>query len=89
MSTRSLRDWLERERTSLEQTGHNIPRPLVADGAPQESVDERQQRVTALIERLTRDVPGDAAQRTEDQAGRWLLANLLDWHRREIKSEWW
>src|SRR5205807_4744021 len=25
----------------------------------------------------------------EEQGARWLLANLLDWHRRESKAEWW
>lgn len=28
-------------------------------------------------------------ERTRDQSGRWLLANLLDWHRREDKAGWW
>ena len=32
--------------------------------------------------------PGPPAQRPE-AAGRWLLAQLLTWHRREDKSAWW
>ena len=32
-STRSLRDWLEHERQTLEQVGHRIPRPSTSDGA--------------------------------------------------------
>ncbi|MEZ5856693.1 MAG: DEAD/DEAH box helicase, partial [Hyphomicrobiaceae bacterium] len=28
-------------------------------------------------------------ERTEEQQGRWLLANILDWHRREEKAIWW
>ena len=27
--------------------------------------------------------------RTPDEEGRWLLAQLLSWHRRENKSAWW
>lgn len=89
LSAQSLRDWLEGERAVLETAGHKIPRPAVSEGAAPEAVTERQQRVAALIQGLTRDVPADREHRSEDQAGRWLLAGLLDWHRREDKAEWW
>ena len=88
-STRSLRDWLERERQALEQAGHRIPRPTMSDGAPPETIDERQRKTAALAEALTRGVSADPAQRSEEDAARWLLANLLDWHRRESKADWW
>lgn len=89
LSTRSLRDWLEGERRALEQAGHRIPRPPVSVGAPPEAVDERQQRVTALVADLQNGIPADIRERTDEQKGRWLLANLLDWHRRESKADWW
>ena len=38
---------------------------------------------------LNSGVSSDPAQRSEDDAARWLLANLLDWHRRESKADWW
>jgi uncharacterized protein len=89
LSTRSLRNWLERERIALEQAGHTIVRLQVSDGAPPEAVGQRQQRVAALIQQLTHDIPADEKERTEEHNGRWLLANLLDWHRRESKADWW
>ena len=88
-STRSLRDWLERERQALEQAGHRISRPTMSDGAPPESIGERQRQTAALAEALKRGVSSDPAQRNEEDAARWLLANLLDWHRRESKADWW
>ena len=88
-STRSLRNWLERERQALEQAGHRIARPPKSDGAPPETIDERQRKTAALAEALTRGVSADPAQRIEEDAARWLLANLLDWHRRESKADWW
>ena len=88
-STRSLRDWLERERHELENTGHRLSRPVPSDGAPAEAVSERQQRSAVLAEALTRNVPAEAELRTSEQAASWLLANLLDWHRREAKADWW
>ena len=36
-----------------------------------------------------RDVSADSAQRSNEDAARWLLANLLDWHRRESKADSW
>ncbi|MFI5255355.1 MAG: DEAD/DEAH box helicase, partial [Candidatus Limnocylindrales bacterium] len=37
----------------------------------------------------TADVPADPAARTEEQEARRLLALLLDWHRRDLKPQWW
>ena len=87
-STWSLRTWLERLRLAKEQEGQALPRPTLTDGAPPAVVSERQQRAAALAARLKAGVPDDAAQRNDEQSARWLLASLLDWHRREAKSEW-
>jgi predicted RecB family nuclease len=88
-STQALRDWLESERQKLELAGHEIPRPTRLDGTPPEALDERQQRSAALAANLRAGVPDEPEERSEEQAARWLLAHLLDWHRREVKSEWW
>jgi predicted RecB family nuclease len=88
-STLSLRDWLERERLQQEQGGHHLARPAVSDGVPAEAVGERQQQSAALAEALLRNVPADSDMRNDEEAARWLLANLLDWHRRESKADWW
>ncbi|HLJ45460.1 MAG TPA: TM0106 family RecB-like putative nuclease [Bryobacteraceae bacterium] len=88
-STGSLRTWLEGLRRSSEEAGHVLARPTPSDGAPPETVDERQQRTAALAARLQTGVPDDPEQRGDEEAARWLLSNLLDWHRRELKSEWW
>jgi predicted RecB family nuclease len=88
-STQSLRDWLERERAQLENAGHVLPRPVAQDGAAAQAVSERQQRSAVLAETLKNNVPVDPALRSPEQAASWLLADLLDWHRREVKAEWW
>ena len=89
LSTRSLRDWLESERSGVEQAGHRIERPPISEGAPPETVDERQLRVADLVADLQNGIPADIQERTDEQNGRWLLAGLLDWHRRESKADWW
>jgi predicted RecB family nuclease len=89
LSTRSLRDWLERERQVLVEKDYTIPRPTASDGAPSDLLSERQQRTDDLVAQLTGDIPADPEMRTEEQAARRLLADLLDWHRRENKVACW
>lgn len=88
-STWSLRNWLEAQRSALVEYEVVVPRPEPGMGAVSEKLDERQQRILALFDRLTRDTPVDPSERDAEQQARWLLANLLDWHRREDKSTWW
>lgn len=88
-STLSLRDWLESERQKLESAGQYLPRPANSDGAAPEAVSERQQQIAALGESLVRNIPVEPEARSDEEAARWLLANLLDWHRRESKADWW
>lgn len=88
-SAASLRDWLEAERKKLENSGATIPRPAIGDGAPSEELDERQKRVAVLVTQLMDGIPLSAMERSDEQAARWMLAQLLDWHRRENKASWW
>ena len=89
LSTAVLRDWLEREREKLEKDGANVPRFADRDEDAPEELDERQRRVAALVERLTAGTPADSKVRSEEQQAQWLLAQLLDWHRREDKATYW
>jgi len=87
-STAALRDWLESLREELINHGHQINRPE-AGTKPSEEADEQAQRIQALVDKLIKDVPTDVEERTNEQNGRWVLAHLLEWHRREDKSVWW
>lgn len=89
LSTKSLRDWLEAKRAEQEQAGHKIARPIISEGAAPEKVAERQQRVVELVSDLTNGLPVDPLARSAGESAQWLLAQLLDWHRREEKSGWW
>jgi predicted RecB family nuclease len=88
-STEALRDWLEEQRDTRISEGQQILRPAESDSQPSAKVDERQQRVAALIAALTQGMPPDLTLPTNEQSARSLLANLLDWHRREDKAVWW
>jgi uncharacterized protein len=89
LSTAALRDWLEAQRARLIGQGTDVDRPVPQNGEASEAVGAWQERVNDLIARLTPDVPADVVERTPEQQARWLLAHLLDWHRREEKALWW
>jgi uncharacterized protein len=90
LSTLRLRDWLELERVALaEQSGQEVPRPAARSPDAPEQLREADARVALVAERLTDGVPEDATARTEDERAKWLLAQLLSWHRREAKVAFW
>ena len=88
VSTLRLRDWLERIRSEHIATGTLVPRPTPAE-AQAEELSERAQRVATLRGQLLDGVPEERLDRNEEQQARWLLAYLLDYHRREDKAVWW
>lgn len=89
LATWRLRDWLEQLRAQQIASGLDIPRPEPGQDAPSEELSERQQRVQELIDRLTAGVPIAPEERSEEQQALWVLAYILDWHRRENKAVWW
>jgi uncharacterized protein len=89
LSAKALRDWLEAVRGSLIASGANILRPVPKDGNVSEKLSDHQQKVAELVERLTQGISLEPGERTADEQARWILAYLLDWHRREKKATWW
>src|SRR5436190_22491798 len=89
VSALRLRDWLERLRTALEeQVGAPLARPEPKEDAPSENLSEYLQRVRAVEERLIVSLPETKETWTEAQKATALLADLLQWHRREDKSKY-
>ena len=91
VSAAALRTWLEQLRAAAEAAyGLELPRPELSSGEASEQVaeaaEETQRVMTAL---LGDDMPIDAKDRNEAQQARWLMAQLLEWHRREEKAAWW
>jgi hypothetical protein len=89
LSARALRDWLEVLRAGAEAGGQEIPRPTEESGDPNREIDERERRTRELAARLLAGVPEAAEARSEADQAVWLLAHMLDWHRREEKAPWW
>jgi uncharacterized protein len=91
-SNAELRDWLEARRAELAGI-------LGLDALPRRTMEEdlekppseRDRRIEALAARLLDGVSAHAEERAANPElqARWLLANVLEWHRREEKVEWW
>lgn len=89
ISTLWLRNWLEDIRRSLVAGGEEIKRPPLQPGDPNEAVDARRKRALALMERLLSGISDGKSERTHEQQAQWLLAHMLEFHRREEKAPWW
>lgn len=88
-STEVLRDWLESLRAEWESAGVAVPRPAEKVVEAEKPVAEVQQRAVAIRERILAAIPAEAAGPQHVDHPRWLLAYLVDWHRREVNAEWW
>ncbi|MBK9240971.1 MAG: TM0106 family RecB-like putative nuclease [Acidobacteria bacterium] len=95
-STWQLQVWLEMQREKLVAGGADVPRPQRESGEAPETVGEREQRVLALRERLLALIrspgaltPGECQGTEARDRALYLMAYLLDWHRREARGEWW
>jgi predicted RecB family nuclease len=89
VSTLKLRDWLEGLRAQAIADGAEVPRPTLVSGEPSKELSEKEQRVEALRTGLLDGVPDTIADRSAEQQARWLVAYMLDFHRREDKAMWW
>ncbi|MDR6632304.1 uncharacterized protein J2X72_001075 [Phyllobacterium sp. 1468] len=89
LSTEGLRSWLERLRAQIIDAGTDVPRPASGQDAPNEKVSERQVRTDALADLLCEGIPLDPKERSEEQQAKWILGNILNWHRRENKAVFW
>ncbi len=91
VSAAALRNWLEELRGAAERAhGVELPRPELNSGEASEQVAEAAEETQRVMEALlAQPMPVDAAERNEEQQARWLMAQLLEWHRREEKAAWW
>ncbi|MGF7078865.1 TM0106 family RecB-like putative nuclease [Mucilaginibacter sp. UYCu711] len=89
LSTRRLRGWLEDLRSGFITNGTDISRPEPRSGEASEALSEHQLMILELYRQLMNGISLNREERDPLQQGLWLLANMLDWHRRENKSKWW
>ena len=88
-STLKLHLWLEKERELLVSSGNVIERPIENIVEVPDSVNAHLERITPIYDALMQNIPLDINERNKEQQARYILANMLDWYRREEKSFWW
>ena len=88
-STARLREWLESLRAEAVVRGAELPRPVLPDDVASEEIRELDRRLQDLRDRLLAGVPAEPGERNEEQQSRFLLAHLMEFHRRESKAAWW
>lgn len=89
LATEALHRWLESERQKLIDKGQSILRPIFTADPPNEKLLELEKRSKLLFESLTKELPADHDSWTSEQKAKWLLANQLQYFRRENKTAWW
>jgi uncharacterized protein len=58
-------------------------------GDASDDIEETAGETRAVMERLLAGISPEVEERSEEEQARWLLAHLLEWHRREDKAAWW
>lgn len=91
VSTMLLRDWLlDHRTTAMAEQETDIPWFVKHAAQAKEGSDgEVQHENEVLRGRLLDGIPDDPDDRNEDDRSRWLLAQLLTYHRREERPVWW
>jgi len=88
-ATAALRDWLERRRDEWAASGQPVPRPELRAGDPSEKVEARTAEVQAVYDALLRTLPADRLTWTDQHRAVWLLAEMLNYYRREMNCSHW
>ena len=89
VSAEKLRAWLETLRSDVGSRGILLMRPELKSGEASEQIEEIATETHRVMAALLEGVPPDGEERNEEEDARWLLAHLLEWHRREEKAAWW
>ena len=84
-----LRGWLEECRADIIAKGHDLPRPVVERGEASEAISDLDRLLQGLRDGLLDGVPVDPRERSADQQARFVLAHMMEFHRREDKAGWW
>ncbi len=89
VSTWRLRGWLEERRSEavLRWPDLDWTRPVAAPQETSPALTDWLREVETRVVALTGDLAPDDT--SPEATGRRLLADLLDWHRRETKAQWW
>lgn len=84
-----LRDWLEEIREECISQGNNVPRPVNQNGEATEAISDLDAELQRLRDGLLDGLPLDEKERSEEDKAKFLLAHMMEFHRREEKATYW
>ena len=88
-SAQRLRDWLEQLRSGCISEGKDLPRPVFGNGEAGETISDLDSELQRLRDGLLDSVPVDAEERSAEDDALFILAHMMEFHRREDKAAWW
>ena len=88
-SAARLRNWLEQLRSELIEKGHKLARPELETGEASEEISELDRELETLRNSLLDGIPDNPDERSSEQQARFVLAHMMEFHRREDKAGWW
>jgi predicted RecB family nuclease len=88
-STVALRNWLEARRGELVELGLEPARPERDEGAPTDALQEKRTAAIQTIEALRDGLPENEEEWGRNERALALLADLIDFERREDKVVFW
>ena len=88
-SAARLRDWLEQLRNKTIAEGHALPRPELKKGEASDNISDLDREIENLRNRLLNGIPVNPDERSREQQARFILAHMMEFHRREDKAIWW
>lgn len=88
-ATEALHGWLEERLSELKDKVGEVARPVNSDGAASEKTQALEGEALEVYTKLLDGLPEDKSILTDAERGRWVLANMIDYFRREERCNWW
>lgn len=88
-ATAALHTWMEDRRREWTERGETVPRPELLSGEASEGVAAQKDEVQKVRDALQRDLPEARDEWTDAQHATWLLAEMLEYYRREMNCAHW
>lgn len=88
-SAARLRDWLEQLRNEVIEDGQDLSRPELQTGQASDKISDLDREIENLRNRLLESIPINPDERSREQQAQFVLAHMMEFHRREDKASWW
>lgn len=89
LATEALHRWLEERLNELKVNVGEVARPINNDGAASEKTQALEGEALEVYTKLLAGLPEDKNSLNAIERGRWVLANMIDYFRREERCNWW